>query len=245
MATDPAGSSGFLIELAADHRSYVFPVRHWDNLLLGEKDDRCYISGLTADQVNSVEIRSIPFTRIFEVRDGWLCNPGGLVPQSKYPDITSWNRLHEVLRVEKPSMNHNYFGMGAKLKYQLVPSAEEQEAVASLVHLDKLQHYIHTAPAVRLRHLQWLILKMTETFALVVGTPLLPLPGKAFWLYKNMLLPTGFKPAYPALTDWLVETLEITDEEILLWPDTDSLLRLEKENFRQLSISSYRQTISA
>jgi hypothetical protein len=239
MAEDPSNNVTWLLEIEQQHLDYLGPVRHWGQLRMAASPGYYWISGLTPDQLESPEIKSIPFKQLYFEKDQLLFHRGGLVPVKQLPDLLVWTPLERGLPLDLPSFNHNYFGITEKLDVRLVPSGKEEEPAALLTSITILRNYILTAPAVRLRPLSWVIL---DDQALILGRPLLPLPGDSFWQKGDVLMPAGFDWEWPVLEPTLNRELNSDRDRLLLWDKNGQCTIIEKKQCRVLSISSFRLT---
>jgi len=238
MAADLSKDVIYLLEIGRPHLDYLGPVRHWSQLRIAASPEGYWVRGLTAEQLESTEIRSIPFKKLYYLYDGQsqlLFPYGGTVPVKKLPSMLLWTPLEKAMPLEHPSYNHNYFGLSEKLAIRLVASGQEQEPVALLVSVQQLGDYIQTAPAVRLEPLLWVIV---DDQALVLGRPLLPLPGKSYWQRGSHLLPAGLDFEWIVLASTLEKELE--PECWLLWDEGGGYVAMQKQVCRPLSISSFR-----
>lgn len=245
MAADLSKDVIYLLEIGRLHLDYLGPVRHWSQLRIAVSPDGYWVRGLTAEQLESTEIRSIPFKKIYYLYEGQpqlLFPYGGSVPVKKLPSTLLWTPLEKAMPLEHPSYNHNYFGLSERLSIRLVIPEEEQEPIALLVPVQQLGAYIQTAPAVRLEPLLWVIV---DDQALVLGRPLLPLPGKSYWRRGNHLLPAGLDFEWTALAETLGRELDTDGDCWLLWNEEGEYLAIKKDLCRPLSISSFRLTVGA
>jgi len=237
MAEDPFNDVTWLLEIEQQHLDYLAPIRHWEQLKMAASPGRYWISGLTTDQLESQEIKSIPFKHLYFEKGQLLFPRGGLLPVKKLPELLAWAPLEKGLPLDLPSFNHNYFGITEKLTMRLVPSGKEEEPVALLTSIDILRSYILTAPAVRLKPLAWVML---DDQPLISGRPLLPLPGDSFWQRGEFLLPAGLDWEWPVLEPVLNRELNPDGDHLLLWDKDGLCTRIEKTGWRRLSISSFR-----
>ena len=83
---------------------------------------------------------------------------------------------------------------------------------------------------------------MINDKALFLGTPLLSFPGKTYWSKDGHLLPTGFDFEFKNLSTLLQRKYNAGQDQWLLWNEDGSVLHLNKEDFRKLSVSSFRLT---
>jgi len=239
MAEDPYYDVNWLLEIEQQHLDYLGPIRHWEQLKMAASPGCYWIGGLTADQLESPEIKSIPFKNLYFEKGQLLFHRGGLVPVKKLPDLLVWVPLERGLPLDLPSFNHNYFGITEKLIMRLAPSEKEEEPVALLTSIDILRNYILTAPTVRLKPLSWVII---DDQALILGSPLLPLPGDSFWQRGAVLLPAGLDWEWPVLEPALNRELNPDGDNWLLWDKVGQYTVIEKARCRPLSISSFRLT---
>ncbi|MBS1604177.1 MAG: hypothetical protein JST42_16030 [Bacteroidetes bacterium] len=239
MAADLSKDVIYLLEIGRPHLDYLGPVRHWGQLRIAASPDGYWVRGLTAEQLESTEIRSIPYKKLYYLYEGQpqlLFPYGGSVPVKKLPPTLLWTTLEKAMPLEHPFYNHNYFGLPEKLSIRLVAySGHVEEAVALLVPMPVLEAYIQTAPAVRLEPLLWVIV---DDQALVLGSPLLPLPGKSYWQRGSHLLPAGLDFEWSALAPTLEK--ELPTECWLLWDEDGGYVAVQKQVCRPLSISSFR-----
>ena len=226
MAEDPSNDITWLLEIEQQHLDYLGPVRHWEQLRMAASPGYYWISGLTPDQLESPEIKSIPFKQLYFEKDQLLFHRGGLVPVKKLPDLLAWTPLERGLPLDLPSFNHNYFGITEKINLRLVPSGKEEEPAALLTSIAILRNYILTAPAVRLRPLSWVIL---DDQALILGRPLLPLPGDSFWQKGDVLMPAGLDWEWPLLEPTLNGELNPDRDHLLLWDKNGQCTIIEKK----------------
>ncbi|WP_431215286.1 hypothetical protein ACQ86N_11580 [Puia sp. P3] len=240
MAEDPSNDVSYFLEIGRPHLDYLGPVRHWSQLRTAAAEDAYWVRGLTAEQLESTEIRSIPLKKIYYMRDdqSQLLFPiGAAVPVKRLPSGLLWTPLEKAMPLEYPSYNHNYFGLSEKLPVRLAASSNEEDPVAMLVSARLLGGYIKTAPAVRLEPLSWVIV---DDQALLLGNPLLPLPGKSYWRRGNHLLPAGLDLEWPLLAETLDRQMNPQGDCWLVWEEHGGYLEVKKESFRPLSISSFR-----
>lgn len=237
MAEDPSNDISWLLQIRQEHLDYLGPIRHWTTLAIAATDEYCWVRGLTPEQLDAPEIRSIPFKQLFYQKNGRLFPAGSLVPVNKLSPALEWTSLEKGLPMSLPAFNHNFFGITEKLQPRLIPSGKEMEPAALLTPLDRLGPYMRSAPAARLKPLSWLKI---DDQALLLGQPLLPLPGESYWLSGNSLLPAGLDWELPALTPVLEQKLTDDGGSLLLWDKHSRYLVLNSDQFRPLSISSFR-----
>lgn len=237
MAEDLTDDITWLLSIEQQHLDYLGPIRHWEQLKIAAEPGTYWVKGLTGEQLESAEIKSIPFKQIFYAKEERLFPYGGSVPVRKLPASLSWTPLERGLPLQLPAFNHNYFGIGERILPRLAASENQVLPAAMLTPLSLLGEYIETAPAVRLKDLLWVIL---DDKALVLGEPLLPLPGQSFWKKGDFLLPSGLDWEWPVLAETLNDALNPDGSCRLIWDIDSRYTIVPKDSFRPLSISSFR-----
>lgn len=240
MATNLSNDISWLLEIDASVVDYLGPIRHWQHLSMTAADGMIWVGGLRPHDLGSGVLRGIPHARVLYLRDGHLYPENGLVPIKKLPPGLTWRPLSKGLPLGFPSFNHNYFGIGERLAIRLVTSAVEASVVALLLPVEALLSYAIAASAVRLRHLHWVVLGRQ---ALVIGTPMLPLPGRGFWQLGEHLLPAGYSFEFPILAETIGRRLCRQAGDWVFWAEDCSCLVLARADIVPLSLGSIRMTV--
>ncbi|MGV3539949.1 MAG: hypothetical protein ACO1OQ_09070 [Rufibacter sp.] len=243
MAENPSNHLSFLLEIAKEHAGYLTQIRHWGNLKIAHEKDTYWIKDFTQSQIESVEVKSIPFKQLYSLQNHLLFPYGSHLPVRRMTSHLLWTPMERGLPVTLPSYNHNFFGLQEKLQIKLVPSEQEQQPVGLLSSLATLTIYTETAPAIRLQKQVWVILNQQD--ALILGSPLLPIQGKALWSMGSHLLPTGYEFELPALAEVIQEKINGEQRHWVLWQADSSYSLVEKELLQSLSISSVRLSLKA
>lgn len=228
----------YLLEIPAVHKELLGHLRHLSNLKAAFVEETLWVKEISPDQAESALIKGLPYSKLYYSKGGLLFFKDGLLPVRKLPQAL-WSPLAYVLPVELPSFNHNYFGISQKIEIKIMPSQKEQPVYAVLTDKTTGGDYIQRAPKVRLHKLKWLGI---DENLLIVGTPLLPVAGRSFWMYNDFLLPLGFDFELPLLAKKFKQHLDPDNKLIILWQDNNTYLSVEKEAFMPLSISSFRLT---
>jgi hypothetical protein len=237
MAIDPSNDITYFLSVAVGHKDYLGAIRHYSNLKIAFEEGLVWVKDLTSVQLDSIEVKSIPYKQLYYSSGPKLFLKGSLLPSRGVPSLL-WTPIERGLPVRLPSFNHNYFGIQDKAGIRVIASVNEVEAIALMVDLQLLENYLETAPAVRLKNLSWTIVE--DRKALILGTPLLPLQGKVFWRRDDFLLPAGYDLELPVLCDTIHKELNPGKEHWIIWNKDDSYKKLDKRLFRPLSIYSFR-----
>jgi hypothetical protein len=232
----------FWAELPRADEDFLGSIRDWKNVQIALEKDVIWLKGFTDEQAVSPEIQQLPDFLLYELREGLLFRKNALVPSKKVRTALLWTPIDKALRLTFPPSNQNFFGIDEKVEVRLKPSEEEQPAAALLSSITEIKDTIIALPKFKLEKLDWIV--MNEK-ALFLGTPLLSLPGKTFWAKDGHLLPTGFDFEFKNLSSLLQRKYNAGQDQWLLWNEEGSVLSINKNDFRKLSVSSFRLTEKA
>ncbi|AZA61149.1 hypothetical protein [Chryseobacterium indoltheticum] len=240
MAEDSSNSiKTFWAELPKADEDFLGAIRDWKNVQIAIDEEVVWLKGFTDEQAASSEIQQLPNFILYELRDGLLFRKDALVPSKKMRTALLWTPIDKALKLTFPISNNNFFGIDEKVDVKLKPSEEEQPAMALLCSISEIKEAITAIPKFKLEKLDWIII---NDKALFLGTPLLSFPGKTFWLKDDHLLPTGFGFEFENLSSLLQRKYNANQDQWLLWNENGTVLYLNKEDFRKLSVSSFRLT---
>jgi len=243
MAKDPSEHiKEFWAEIPRRDEDYLGSIRDWKNVQIALEEEVIWLKGFTEEQAASPEIQQLPDFLLYELRDGLLFRRNALVPSKKVRTALLWTPIDKALRLTFPLSNNNFFGIDEKIEVTLMPCEEEHAAVALLSSIAEIKDFIITQPKFRLEKINWTVV---EDNALFLGTPLLSFPGKTFWEKDGHLLPTGFDFEFKNMSSLLQKKYNADLDQWLLWDKHGSVLAINKNDFRKLSVSSFRLTEKA
>jgi hypothetical protein len=238
MAKHAANHMNYYILIDKNNIEDLGALRNWSNARIGFDGNDVWMKDLDFAQINSAEVKSIPYKKIYLAKDGKLYPDGSLLPERNVPSLL-WTPVDRGLPVKLPSFNHNFFGVHKKAAMKLVASEKENTAVATLTALAALEKYIQSAPTVRLQKISWV---MMGHEVLLIGTPLLPVPGETYWQRGELLIPTGCDFDLHALSGALNKKLNPEKNNWIICNRDQSFTLVTKDSLRSLSISSFRLT---
>ena len=240
MAKDSSnGLKEFWAEIPRVDEDFLGSIRDWKNVQIALEEDIIWLKGFTDEQAVSSEIQQLPNFLLYELREGLLFRKEALVPSKKVRTALLWTPIDKALRLTFPPSNNNFFGIDEKIEVQLRPSEEEQPAIALLISMTEIKETIIALPKFKLEKLDWIVI---NDKALFLGNPLLGFPGKTYWTKDGHLLPTGFDFEFKNLSSLLQRKYNASQDQWLLWNENGSVLHLNKDDFRKLSVSSFRLT---
>ncbi|GAA5095283.1 hypothetical protein GCM10023210_27790 [Chryseobacterium ginsengisoli] len=243
MAKDSSnGIKDFWAELPRVDEDSLGSIRDWKNVQIALEEEIIWLKGFTTEQAVSSEIQQLPNFLLYELREGLLFRKDALVPSKKVRTALLWTPIDKALRLTFPSSNQNFFGIDEKIEVKLKPSEEEQPATALLCSMTEVKETIIALPKFKLEKLDWIVI---NDKALFIGNPLLSFPGKTYWTKDGHLLPTGYDFEFKNLSSLLQRKYNASQDQWLLWNENGNVLQLNKDDFRKLSVSSFRLTEKA
>nr|WP_321225396.1 hypothetical protein [uncultured Psychroserpens sp.] len=243
MAKDFADIIEFIVRVDKSDLDTLAQIRHFENLKIAQNENDLWVKGFSMEQINGVAVKTLPKKNIFYVKDSRLFPKDSLLPIGKLPSSLLWTPIQMALLIEEPQLNHNFFGINEQIDIQLAPFHEEKKLFATLINLDNnTKSIIESSPNFRLEHLRYVLINTSKV--LIIGSPTLGIKGQSFWLYNDFLLPNGFHFKFPILTKSIKNALNSTGENYVLWQKNNSYALIKKSDFKPLSISSFRRTLS-
>lgn len=240
MAKDPSDRiKEFWAELPRKDEDFLGSIRDWKNIQLAVDDEVIWLKGFTDEQAVSPEIQQLPDFLLYELRDGLLFRKDALVPSKRVRTALLWNPIDKVLRLTFPVLNHNFFGIDEQVQVRLKASEEEQPAIALWCSMADIKDTIVALPRFKLERIQWTTI---GNKALFLGTPVLSFPGQTYWAKDGHLLPAGFDFEFRNMSSLLQRKYNTNQDQWLLWNENGSVLPINKTDFRELSVSSFRLT---
>lgn len=241
MATNATNDLSYYVCVSSEHKEDLATLRHWGNLKIGFEKDEIWLKDFDYLQINSTEVKQIPFKKIFYSKDSKLFLYGSLLPDRDIPALL-WTPIERGLPISLPQFNHNFFGINQKLNIRLIAARAERDVAAILVSELVLKEYIETAPAVRLQSLNWVVVNQTE--CLLIGQPTLPIKGQVFWQNEDSLIPAGFDFEWTILSEKINQLINPTKKYLIIWDVDSTCFLIPKDIFKPLTISSFRQTFA-
>lgn len=242
MAENIADHLNHFVEINKGHIDFLGQIRHWNNLKVAQDSQSVWVKNFTEIQMASKEFLSIPFVTIYTCKDNLLFPKGSLLPSRKLPNFL-WTPIERALPIQLSNFNHNFFGVQQTIESRLVPADEEQIASALLVAHKDVSAYISTASAIRLSCLKWVL--MDDENALIIGTPMLPVKGAAYWQKGRFLLPAGYRLEFPILENILADKISRDANQLILWNSDNSYVLIKEQHLMPLSIVSWNTSWEA
>ena len=240
MARDSSNGGVKIFRLNVEHKKFLGLIRHWTGLMIAIDGSNIWLKGITTNQEKKDIFQSIPFLESFTISGDKLFPKGHQLPSQSMPTQLSWSPIHKALPVQFPKQNHNFFGVSEQFKINIIASKTRREAIAMMTTMAHLKNYVLSAPKIRLESLKWIILNKK---ILIMGTPILPIPGQTLWQQGRHLLPTGYDFEYPILAPKISKIIQSSDDQIILWTPETTYSLIEAKQLRALTIRSFRLTI--
>jgi hypothetical protein len=242
MAGDTTGGLTFFLSISKQHLSQLLSIRHWEDLRIATDENLVWVKNITQIQLDSLEIKAMPFKKLYYQENHQLFPVGSLLPERNIPSVI-WSPIRSGLPLTLPAQGKRSLAVTKGIPVKLIQTEDLQESTAMLVDIDTLAKYMNGAPSFRLQGLTWLIIAHKK--ALVFGIPLLPLPGETLWSMGNFLIPAGHQLEFPILASIIQQETDATGRNYLLWNRNNEVISFLKNNLKPLTIYSFRETIKS
>lgn len=241
MAQNAPNDINYFLVIHESKKEDLASVRPWSNLKIAFEEKFIWVKDFDFAQINSLEVKCIPYKTIYYSKQGKLYLLNSLLPDRNIPNLL-WTNIDRAITIKLPSFNHNYFGLNENIATRIVACEYEHEAEIMITSITSLQQYIETAPAIRLQKLKWVILNNDKV--LIIGKPMLPINGNVYWKKDNAILPTGFNFEFPLLTDVIHSTINPENQFLVIWNTDNTYALIDKDEFEPLSLSSFRLSVN-
>lgn len=197
-------------------------------------DDTCFLKVPQNPQNDSILIH-LPCLKRWVLDDHDRLIPlGKKLPEILLPTL-AWLSLANLLPLTTTHVRENepFFG---HLGFTLVAATHHQAPTALRLPFQDFAKWAGTAPAPRLSKLKYAL--SNSDGALVIGSPLPPLPGPTFYQDQQLLIPSGF-----TLPDFILAENFTTNPNQLLLIDPDQTVHtINQELLLPATRSSIRTT---
>lgn len=233
-------SNNFWLVISESNKHFLGGIRHWENIKIAVQNGTIYLKEITAHQIKDTVIQQIPSKAIYYEKENLLFPQNQIVPSKRVPIGLLWSPIAKLLAVQLPKENFNFFGINEKIPLEIVSVDKEYPANAIVTTIEQANEYILNAPEMRLSALEWTIL---QGKILIIGTPLLPIKGNAYWQYQNHLIPCGYHFNHPQLAQYFYQKNK-WQKELIVWQKDSGYIVVNKDLIKPLSISSFRLTLN-
>ncbi|MCR9250014.1 MAG: hypothetical protein NXI20_06295 [bacterium] len=217
-------------------------IRHWSHLKMARKDSEIWVSGFSKEQINSNELKCIPFIELFQETDSKLYPLGKRVPIAKI-DRLIWTPITNGLTIDPIQFNHNLFEIKETINWRLQASSKTQDTFALKIKIIDFQKSVENAPKIRLNHLKWTV--SNDQTVLVLGSP--PLSTRyveSYWLSRNNLIPMGYDFDLKVLENEISNSIENDNADYILWDKSGGYQIITNNVLESVSRSSVKKTLN-
>ena len=117
MAQNAADDIDFFLLLNDAYKSDLGTIRIWNNLKVAFDEKHIWVKDFTHNQINSIEVKSIPYKTIFYSKGAKLYLQNSLLPDRNIPASLLWTSIDRALPIRLPSFNHNILVFRKKSKF--------------------------------------------------------------------------------------------------------------------------------
>jgi hypothetical protein len=229
-----------VIVLSTAHAASLGSIRTFPGLLAATQHEQIWVRGIPTGKPDP-KITQLPIAQTYFMDEQErLFEPGTLTPTATLPAL-AWQPLLSFIKVTLP-VSALPGVMKKPQRVKLARHSHMVESTALLTTLEAWEEYASNAPMVRLQHLYFAVSENYEV--LIVGAPLVPLPGKAYTLKNNILLPVGYDFDPPVLAELVTAELNPGNEGLLLFHLNGEWEKIKLDCFVPATRSAVRLTNS-
>lgn len=242
MEADARGAVEFIVYSPVGAHDSFRDIWHFDKVQIAKTDDGYWLKGFSAEQLRSVELRSIPKLRLFELKNQMLYLVGNKVPERKFPVGVLWHSIQQALRLELPSFNENLFDINGNIHVELTTSSEEHPTKASLVSLNELETFMSRVPSNEYSPATWCLFDQSK--ALVLSTHVFPMVSDRYWEMNGLFIPVGYTFKYSYLQTLISQVKQVkAPEKLWVFDQNGDYTEISNESCQELTRGSLKLTL--
>jgi len=228
-----------VLVLEEKYREALGAVRGITGLKAASDGELIWLKGITMHNASNKPISSLPVLHSYTLNENELLFPeGSKTPTQKLP-VFEWMQIKQFVPVTMP-VSAMPGSSPPTTTITLSRTELIKETHALLVNLSAWKTYAESAPETRLRPLQFAVSAQNE--ALIYGQPLPNIPGQAYWLNGQMLLPAGYD-FDPPIVARLIAAQQAEDQPAFMLFNSDGSWQLITYNmFKPARRSTVRLT---
>lgn len=230
----------FIVSVEKKYKSSLYNIRHWENIMIASDDDYFWLKNFTEEQLLSIDLKKINSIKVYEIKDFLLFLKNNSLPERKMPFGIFWNSLHKTLPIKLPDVKETNPHVEQLVEPKLINANQEHITVALLIDCTILKQQINQTLNLHFKNSTWTII---GNEALIIGTPILSLPGDSFYRIEDHFIPNGFEFENPSFLKILEKKLNPNFSQIILWNKKSEYTLIPKNSFNQLSRSSIKLSI--
>ncbi len=230
-----------IVSIKKKNKSSLYNIRHWENIMIASDNDYFWLKNFTEKQLSSIDLKRINSIKIYEIKYFLLFLKNSSLPEKKMPFGILWNSLHKALSIELPNINKTTPHVAQLVEPTLIKANQEHTTVALLIDSTILKQQINKTLNSQFKDLTWTII---NDKALIIGSPILSLPGDSYYRIENHIIPNGFEFENLALLEVLDKKLNPNFNQIVLWNKKSEYTLIPKNAFNQFSRSSVKLSIT-
>lgn len=236
------GDAVFALCLPMDAAASLVALRLWPGLEVHEGESRLWLRGRSTERALQQRLLRLPALARYEVdAEGRCRRPGGRIPVATLPQ-GPWLPLRAWTAVELPPTALPG-RQPPRVMPRVVPGGDEQPANGQWTTLHELAAFVEHVLDARLRPL--CMAAGTDGRVLLLGRPLLPLPGVPLVERHGIAMPAGCQFAPRLSTAVVARALQLGPGDVACFSRDGTWLRVAASDFVALSRSAVRETLAA
>jgi hypothetical protein len=214
-------------------------IRSEQQIMIASYDNLIYIKNINENILKSNPLKNIPHCSIYKINDGLLFYPNSLVPIKAMPKGILWSPIAKIIPLQLPTIDRSRPVNLDECEINLVLDTNEQQAAALLVDAKIAKDYLEQNSVIRSQNMKWVL---WDNKMFIIGYPLLPLPGKAYWQVESFFIPMGFNFELPILKKQIERKVNPNKSNVVVWNEAGNYVLINQVDFKPLQLSSVRKT---
>lgn len=236
METNVSNRVNYFLCIPSSVKDELIAIRHWLHIQIALEGEWFWLSGFTEKEISSVEVLQLSVKYYYYQKANFLFYIDSKVPERRLPEGLEWKALKEVLTLDTPKFNPNFFGLQTQVNIKLKPAEQIRGLKAIKTTVEQLIPILDTIPDFRLKDLEWTLFNGNQVIVFTNTT--LPIEGEAYWQLKRVFLPLGYELEFNFLKDHIQP-----QEDVYFFIDKSaSIIEINRTQIKPLTRAGFRLT---
>lgn len=224
METFAEGISTYYLKIPKQFKTRLWNLLSFKQVVVAENSDWIWLSGMQSSDLLNPLFNSLPHRIWYREIQGKIYQSGKFIHES-LPKNLEFIPLQDLFAED---LQWNVFESELfcqELDNPLLPSIDEQPCNWMLVEKEPLEESLLKYSEIRLSYLSGI--QINNQF-LLQGFPLLPIPGKCFWQYQDLIIPAGFNFKWPFLMDTMSQKFSLSGKNWVFFDENSNWFAVPK-----------------
>ena len=223
-----------VVQIDPKNESVLSQVRSCKSFFAARDENSIWLKGVPSSKKEALKIQQLPVLHRYYMDDTEQLFPyDGLTPIGQLKKL-DWQTISDFIRIKLP-VSALPGALPDSFDIRLQAAKKIQESTALLTSLFKWKSFVKTTSSVRFENIRFAVSKNAEV--LLLGTPIISLPGKEYWSRGTILLPNGLDFEIPVLAKTIEQELNPKKDSLILFHEDGSWEKIELSHFKPVTRS--------